>query len=170
MIVATSTSWTRGEYVLTDPDGSGEPFGEVSLRVFGGGRLTVGAVDFDIETSHWTQTTYSLLHDGRRLVRAQRPSLWRRQMEIDIEPEMAGGTSGLELFLAPQGWLGREWTLHASRVSGGRLGLEVGHAVWTKVLKGRLDATFDEALPLAVQAFVVAVLVLERRRQGRQAS
>ena len=49
MIVAEPKSLIGSGYTLTDSDGTGAPFGEIALRLLGGGRLTVGDADYEIE-------------------------------------------------------------------------------------------------------------------------
>ena len=162
MIVATPAGLMRSDYTLTDPAGSGAPFGEVHLRLFRGGRLTVGDADYDVEATDWTQTSLSLVRGGRRVAVAERPQVWRRRTEVTVAAEAVGLGADLALDFAPEGWLGRAWTLTAD-------GLDAGRLDWRGGWKPRLEADFSDALvPLVAQAFLVVVAVVERRRQGRK--
>lgn len=160
MIVATPNGMMRSDYTLTDSDGTGDPFGEVVLRLFRGGRLTVGSDDYEIETVDWTQTTVAFVRGGERVALARRPKFWRRRYEVTVEPEVAGLDASLSLELLPEGWFGRAWTVLAD-------GLDAGRADWRSGWKARLDADLSDALPLAVRALLVAVLVVEHRRDSR---
>ncbi|HEX8384788.1 MAG TPA: hypothetical protein VF576_01320 [Rubricoccaceae bacterium] len=160
MIVAEPTGLLQSAYTLTDPDGAGGPFGEVALRLFRGGRLTVGDVDYELEPADWTKTSLALVRDGRRVALASRPQLWRRRYQVDVRADAVGLDGDLVLDFAVEGWLGRAWTLTAD-------GLDAGRADWRGGWKPRLDADFSEAVPLVVQAFLVAVAVVERRRSRR---
>ncbi len=160
MIAATPTSVFQQTFELTDPDGSGEPFGEIALRMFGGGRLTVGDADFDLEPRDLMRTTTALVQGAATLAVARRPNPFLRRTEVTVWAEAIGLSTGVGLELVPEGWFGRRWTILAD-------GLDAGTARWTGALRPALRADLSEALPLAVQAFVVAVLVLQRRREGR---
>ncbi len=160
MIVATPTSIFQQTFELTDPDGSGEPFGEIALRMFGGGRLTVGDVDCDLELRDLMRTTTALVQNEATLAVARRPSMFSRRTEVSISVEALGLSTVVGLELVPEGWFGRRWTVLAD-------GLDAGRADWTGSIRPALHADLSEALPLAMQAFVVAVLVLQRRRERR---
>ena len=167
MIAAVPTGWTQSTYALCDPAGAGAPFGEISFRLFGSARLSVGADDFEIETSGWMQTTLALTDGVRRLAVAERPSLWRRRTVVTVTSEALGtlglGASGdLALGLAPDDLLAQGWTLTAG-------GEPVGRAVWERrrLIRRQLTATFPDSLPLVVQAFRVAVVAAKQRRKNR---
>ncbi len=159
MILATPTSLFRQTFELTDPDGSGVPFGEISLRLFGGGRLTIGDVDFGLEARGLLKTTTALVRDAQTLAVATRPSAFRRRYDVEVEGAVLGLEAGLTLELVPEGWFGRRWTVLAD-------GLDAGRADWSGAVRPALRADLSDALPLALQAFVVAVIVVQRRREG----
>ncbi|HEX8386713.1 MAG TPA: hypothetical protein VF576_11045, partial [Rubricoccaceae bacterium] len=145
MIVATPRGLLRSEYTLADTEGTGEPFGEIALRLFRGGRLTIGDADYEVEAVDWTQTRLALVRDGRRVALARRPQLWRRRTEVTFDGEPLGLDADLTLDLAPEGWFGRAWTVAAD-------GLDAGRADWTRGWKPRLHADLSPALPLVAQA------------------
>lgn len=157
MILAAPTSLFRQTFELSDPDGSGAPFGEIALRLFNGGRLTVGDAEFDLEARDLFKTTTALVQDGATLAVARRPSLFSRRTEVTVSAEAVGLEAGIVLELVPEGWLGRRWTVLAD-------GLDTGSARWNGSARLTLRADLSDALPLAVQAFVVAVMVIQRRR------
>ena len=159
MIAAVPTGWTQSTYALSDPAGTGAPFGELSFRLLGSARLSVGADDFEIKPSGLTRTTLELTDGVRRLAVAERPSLWSRRMVVTVASEALGAPTDLVLGLAPDGWLARAWTLTVGDEP-------VGHAVLERrrSIRPYLTATFPESLPLLVQAFLAAVVVADRRR------
>ena len=163
MIAATPTSWTQGEYDLTDPSGSGAPFGEISLRLFGGARLSVGGADFEVEAAHWTKTTYLVTLDGHDVAVAERPAFWRSRYAVRFDARALGLPADLTLDLATDGWRARGWTLAAD-------GVPAGRADWARGRRPRLMAGFSDDVPLVAQAVLVAVVVSERRRRRSHTS
>ncbi len=163
MIVATPANWFQSHYTLTD-SGSDVPFGEIALRVFRGGRLTIGGDDYEIEATDWTQTSLALVRGGARMALARRPQVWRRRTEVVLDAALfEAGTepaTDLVLDLAPEGWLGKSWTVTAD-------GLDAGRAEWSGAIKARLTTDLSDAVPLVAQAFVAVVLVVDRRNRRR---
>lgn len=151
MIVATPRNWLRQEYDLADADGDGAPFGEVGLRLFGGGRLTIGAADFDL-LARSTGTRYELARGAHTVAVAARPSIFRRHFLVE-----AGNA---ELEMTATGWFGTHWDVTEH-------GAPIGEARWTGEIRSRLRLTLPDDVPLVAQAFLAAVAIAERRRQGR---
>ena len=56
------------------PGGSGDPFGEIALRLFGGGRLTVGQDDYDLESDWLVRLGPAGPRRGDRRALATRPT------------------------------------------------------------------------------------------------
>ena len=159
MTVAEPTGLFQSGYTLTD-SGSDAPFGEIALRLFRGGRLTVGRDDYDIQALDWTQTSLALVHGGARVAVARRPQFWRRRTEVTLDATALGLDADLVLEVVPEGWFGRAWTVLAD-------GLDAGRADWSRGWKARLSADLSDALPLVAQAFAVAVIVIDRRNSRR---
>ena len=156
MIVAEPTSWLRQTFTLTDLDGAGDPFGELALRLFRGGRLTVGDVDYEIEPVGLLQAGLDLTRGAAHVATSRRPSLLRRATVVTFAAEAVGTDADLTVDLTPEGWFGRRWTVAAD-------GIDVGRASWTGHIRSRLDLDVPDALPLVVRAFLVAVLAIQRR-------
>lgn len=158
MIVAEPTSWLRSTFTLTDSEGAGDPFGELALHFFRGGRLTVGSDDYEIRPVGMLQAGLDLTLGGAPVAASRRPSLMRRATVVTFAADAVGTDADLTVDLAPEGWTGRRWTVAVD-------GLEVGRADWSGHIRSRLHLDVPDALPLVVRAFVVAVLAIQRRRE-----
>ena len=93
-MIAAATTFLRQTFTLDRPGGSGDPFGEIALRLFGGGRLTVGEDDYDLE-SDWLVRLGPLgprRGDRRALAQA---ALWRRRVELVFDAETMGTAGDL---------------------------------------------------------------------------
>ena len=156
MTVAEPTTLFRQTYTLTDSAGSGDPFGELALRIFRGGRLTVGDTDYEIEPVGALQRGLDLTLGAAHIAASRRPSLLRRATVVTFAAEAVGTDADLSIDLTPEGWFGRRWTVAAD-------GVEVGRADWTGHVRSRLHLDMPDALPLVVPAFLVAVLAIQRR-------
>ncbi|HEX8297808.1 MAG TPA: hypothetical protein VF594_01495 [Rubricoccaceae bacterium] len=158
MIVAEPTSLFRQTFTLSDTEGSGEPFGEVALRLFRGGRLTVGDADYEFQQTGLLQQALTLTLDGAHVAASTRPSVFRRRTVVTFSADALGTDADLTLDLEPEGWFGRRWNVFAD-------GLDVGRADWTGRIRSRLNLDVSDALPLVVRAFLVTVLVVQRRNE-----
>ncbi len=158
MTVAEPTGLLRQTYTLTDAEGTGEPFGELALRLFRGGRLTVGDADYDVAAVGLLQTAHELTLGAAHVAASCRPSLFRRAITVTFAAEAVGTDADLTVSLTPEGWFGRRWTVAAD-------GVEVGRADWTGHIRSRLALDVPDALPLVVRAFLVAVLAIQRRTE-----
>ena len=108
----------RQTYMLTDPTGSGEPFGEIALRLFRGGRLTVGGVDYDLEPLGLVPAGPRLASGGRRRAR-DATELFRRAHER--HRRRRGGRDRRRPAPRPRARsrFGRRWTVSADGARGG---------------------------------------------------
>ncbi|HEX9951519.1 MAG TPA: hypothetical protein VGB53_07105 [Rubricoccaceae bacterium] len=158
MIVAEPTSLFRQTFTLSDTDGSGEPLGEVSLRLFRGGRLTVGDADYEFRPVGLLQQELVLDLDGVHVAASRRPSVFRRRTVVTFDADALGTDADLTLDLEPEGWFGRRWAVYAD-------GEVAGRADWTGHIRSRLHLDVSDALPLVVRAFLIAVLVVQRRNE-----
>ena len=158
MIVAEPTGLFRQTFTLSDADGSGEPFGEVALRLFRGGRLTVGEADYEFAPVGLLQQALVLERGGAHVAASARPSVFRRRTTVTFDADALGTDADLVLDLEPEGWFGRRWAVFADNEPAGR-------ADWTGHIRSRLHLDVSDALPLVVRAFLVAVLVVQRRNE-----
>lgn len=156
MIVAEPTGLLRQTFTLTDTEGSGDPFGELALRLFRGGRLTIGDADYEIAAVGLLQQGLDLTLGAAHIAAARRPSLFRRASVVTFAAEAVGTDADLTVDLTPEGWFGRRWAVAAD-------GLDVGRANWTGHIRSRLHLDVPDALPLVARAFIVAVLAIQRR-------
>ncbi len=158
MIVAEPTSWMNQTFTLTDSEGAGDPFGELALHFFGGGRLTVGDADYEVQPVGALKVGLDLTLGAVLVASARRPSLLRRVTVVTVAARAAGTDADLTVDLTPEGWFGRRWTVAAD-------GVDVGRADWTGHIRSRLHLDVPDVLPLVARAFLVAVLAVQRRRE-----
>lgn len=156
MTVAEPTGLLRQTYTLTDSEGSGDPFGELALRIFRGARLTVGDTDYEVTPVGALQRGMNLTLGSAHIASSRLPSLFRRATVVTVAAEVVGTDADLTVDLTPEGWFGRRWTVAVD-------GVEVGRADWSGHVRSRLNLDVPDALPLVVRAFLAAVLAIQRR-------
>ena len=157
MIVAAQRSLLSQAFDLSDAGGSGKPFGEITFHMFGGGTLVVGDAAYEIETHGLFKPRTELVLGGATLAVARQPSAFSGRYEVAVAPEVLGLEAEVGLELVPEGWTSSRWSIRAD-------GLDAGTAGWSGAFRESLRLDLSGALPLTVQCFVAAVLVVQRGR------
>lgn len=157
MLTARPARLGSWNFVVED---GGEPVAEVDLEALRDrGTLRLGAVSFAFAKAGWLSRTITLSFEGVEVARADRVGWLGLRYDVHVAPGLLGADEPIDL------------SLHASvtrRVNRVRYRKhEVGEIRRRGVFTRTAEIDVAEAFPLGVQAFLLALVVVEWRRAAR---
>lgn len=123
------------------------------------GTVRVADVPFALEKAGRMAATYTLLFEGVAVASAERSGLFRPRFQVRVEAGLLGSERPLTVDVRPS-WSGRTYRVTA----GGRPAGEVRRR---GLLRREAVLTLPADLPLGVQAFLLALVLVEWRRAAR---
>ncbi|MEM1116035.1 MAG: hypothetical protein AAF845_11015 [Bacteroidota bacterium] len=161
MLTARPAGRALWSYQIADADGA--PVATVELdRMKDTGVLRLGDVRFGFSSPGWRSRRVALTFEGVEVAAAERnPGLFRIAYDIHIQAGLLGAPEAVHLRME-------------SSPANSRFRLRLGDRDLGEIRRRRLlslDVQIDvsDALPLGVQAFLLALVVIEWRRSTRSA-
>ena len=162
-IHARPVGWGSWWFRLLEDDASGRDLATVKLaKAKDAGTILLGEVPFSFEPARGKTTL--LRFEGVAVARARQTSGWSRRTVVEVEggllqPGVEIGV-GRTFVLAPQGALSQSFTF-------GTRDAPLGRITRTGLFRRTYQLRFDASIPLGVQAFALALVVVYLRRSQR---
>lgn len=155
MLLICPKSWWRSSFEIAEPS-TGIRF-QLTMRSFKEGSSFVLDGDrYRLRRERWWGGAFVLECEGQELLRARKPSAFKRSLELNH--------GGERYRIAPRSMWSRKYELR----QGDRVLGRIGQTSWWS---RRAEADLPEDLPLVVRAFMVSlVLLMWRREKGAAAS
>lgn len=161
MLTARPTRLGSWSFVVEDDEG--RAVAEVDLSHWKDqGTLRLGDVPFAFAKKGWLSRTVTLAFEGVEVARAERRGALGIRYEVRIEAGLLGIDTPLNLTLVSSATRRVNWVLVGER--------EVGEIRRRGVFKREAEIVVSDALPLGVQAFLLALVVIEWRRAARSSA
>ncbi len=161
MVTARLASFGLSSLVVEDE--AEEEVAAVELRrVSDGGTIRVGEVPFTLDASGWVSKTVTLAFEGVRVASAARTGVLRPRYDVTVDAGLLGTDAPVGLTLRPS------LTLRTFEVWIG--GQEAGAVYRHGFLGRRLEVDLSDRLPLGVQVFLLALVLIEWRRASRRSA